>query len=339
VEQIDLDIRSPLTRKMVLDHLRFFRQQNAAIVRLDAVGYVIKKPGTSCFMVEPEIYEVLAWLTGEADKIGLALLPEVHAEPPVQQALAEHGYWVYNFVLPLLVLHTLTTRSAVKLAEHLRTCPRRQFTMLDCHDGIPVQPDLNGFLTDDEMQAVVDHCLARGANISRLMKVGDRPDDDPPGNDRPADRCDAHQINITYFSALDGDENAYLVARLIQLFAPGIPQVYYVGLLAGANDEAAVQAHGEGRAINRHDYSLAEVESALRRPVVQRLLRLIRLRNEHPAFRGELTVFDAPACELRLEWRQDDAFARLEVDLRGPGALLRCWDERAGLAEERIGSS
>ena len=29
------------------------------IVRLDAVGYVIKKPGTSCFMVEPEIYEFL----------------------------------------------------------------------------------------------------------------------------------------------------------------------------------------------------------------------------------------------------------------------------------------
>ena len=28
----------------------------------------------------------------------------------------------------------------------------------------------------------------------------------------------------------------YLVARAIQFFVPGIPQVYYVGLLAGTND-------------------------------------------------------------------------------------------------------
>ncbi len=52
-------------------------------------------------MVEPEIYEVLDWLTEEADALGLTLLPEVHAEPGIQSRLAEHGYWVYDFVLPL----------------------------------------------------------------------------------------------------------------------------------------------------------------------------------------------------------------------------------------------
>ena len=67
---------------------------------------------------------------------------------------------------------------------------------------------------------------------------------------------DVHQLNITYYSALDADDERYLAARAIQLFAPGVPQIYYVGLLAGANDHAAVQATGEGRAINRHDYSV-----------------------------------------------------------------------------------
>ncbi len=125
-EQIDLDINSPLTRRMIVDHLRFFREQNVRMVRLDAVGYVVKKPGTSCFMVEPEIYEVLDWLTAEADALGLVLLPEVHAEPHVQTELARHGYWVYDFVLPLLVLHTLTSGSggeAGRLSEDVPPAP------------------------------------------------------------------------------------------------------------------------------------------------------------------------------------------------------------------------
>lgn len=326
-EQIDLDIHSPLTRRMIIDHLKFFRSHNVRIVRLDAVGYLIKKPGTNCFMVEPEIYEVLGWLAVEAAALGLALLPEVHAEAPVQAALAAHGYWVYDFVLPLLVLHALTSGSGEKLAAHLQTCPRHQFTMLDCHDGIPVQPDLTGVLTVAEMSAVVSHCLARGANVSRLLTI--------PG--RPAPALDAHQVNITYYSALDEDDAAYLVARALQLFAPGIPQIYYVGLLAGTNDAAAVTTTREGRAINRHNYTTSEAESALRKPVVQRLRRLIRLRNEHPAFAGELSVLDAAPHEVRLEWRNAGSHARLEFDLRGLRATLQWGDGGRVTGEERIG--
>jgi len=36
------------------------------------------------------------------------------------------------------------------------------------------------------------------------------------------------------------------------MFAPGIPQVYYVGLLAGENDIALVESTKNGRDINRH---------------------------------------------------------------------------------------
>ena len=59
-------------------------------------------------------------------------------------------------------------------------------------------------------------------------------------------------------------------------------------MLAGANDLEAVERTGEGRAINRHDYTAVEIDSALEHPVVQRLLELVRLRKEHPAFDGEL---------------------------------------------------
>lgn len=323
-EQIDLDVRSPLTWQLLTDELRFLRAQGIRIVRLDAVGYVIKKPGTSCFMVEPELYEFLDCLHTFAASIGLDLLPEVHAPFPTQMKLAQHGYWVYDFVLPLLVLHALQTGSAQKLRAHLAASPARQFTTLDCHDGIPVQPDLDGILEVRESRAVVDRLLGLGANLNRLLHAH-----------RGAEDFDAHQVNITYYSAVGGDDDAYLAARAIQLFAPGIPQVYYAGLLAGENDYAAVQATGEGRSINRHDYTRAEVDIALQKPAVQRLMRLIRFRNEHPAS-GPIRVLDSEEGMVCLAWESGSAACTLAVNLGTLCATVTCRDEAGGLQELRV---
>ena len=78
-------------------------------MRLDAVGYVIKKPGTTCFMVEPEIYEFLDWVTEVAGSFGLAVLPEVHDGYATHERLSAHGFWTYDFVLPGLLLHAFET--------------------------------------------------------------------------------------------------------------------------------------------------------------------------------------------------------------------------------------
>ena len=48
---------------------------------------------------------------------------------------------------------------------------------------------------------------------------------------------DVHQLNCTYCAALGEDDDRYIAARAIQLFARGVPQIYYVGLLAGLNDD------------------------------------------------------------------------------------------------------
>ncbi len=92
---------------------------------------------------------------------------------------------------------------------------------------------------------------------------------------------------------LGGRETDYLIARALQFFAPGIPQVYYVGLLGGTNDMELLARTGVGRDINRHYYTAAEIDAALRRPLVQKQIELIRLRNTHPAFAGEFQV-DVP---------------------------------------------
>ena len=88
-EQIDIDINSEKTRKLLTDFLVNFSKQNIKIVRLDAVGYIIKKLGTSCFFVEPEIYKFIDWITDLANSLGIELLPEVHAQYSTQFKLAE----------------------------------------------------------------------------------------------------------------------------------------------------------------------------------------------------------------------------------------------------------
>lgn len=306
-EQVDLDLRSPVTRDLIADWLAVLASQDVRIVRLDAVGYVVKKAGTSCFMVEPEIWEVIDWLVGVAEDLGLTVLPEVHDVYATHERLTRHGYWTYDFVLPGLVLDAFESGHASRLAPHLARSPVRQFTTLDCHDGIPVRPDLDGILEPHETLRLARVVLDRGGNVNRIL------------SDSHARGVDVHQLNCTYYSALGEDDERYVAARAIQLFARGIPQVYYVGLLAGTNDHAAVERTGEGRAINRHDYALEEILAALERPVVRRILELVRLRASHPAFAGDLDVATRGRGSLRLAWTNDRHRCALDVDLHSGG--------------------
>ena len=274
-------------------------------MRLDAVGYIIKKLGTSCFFVEPEIYGFMEWVSNLAASLGIELLPEVHSHYTIQNKLAGHGYWIYDFILPYTILDTLINKSGTKLCEYLRVRPHKQFTMLDCHDGVPVKPDMDDLVSTKDARKLVDVCLERGANLSLIFS----------DKHKAQDGFDVHQIRGSYYSLLNCDDDAYLAARAIQFFAPGIPQVYYVGLLAGENDVENVKLTGEGREINRHNYSLAEIDLELQKPVVQRLLALIRFRNEYPAFNGEFTVGETPDSQIELSWKTDEKSCTLNIDL------------------------
>ena len=292
-------------RQLLADFLTQFSRHKVRIVRLDAVGYVIKMPGTSCFFVEPEIYQFLDWITDLANSLGIELLPEVHAYYTTQYKLAEQRHWIYDFILPYLVLDTLINKNSQKLCKYLKHRPEKQFTMLDCHDGVPVKPDLNDLYDSQDAKKLVDICLERGGNLSRIFSPKHR---DPDG-------FDVHQIRGTYYSLLGSDDDAYLAARAIQFFAPGVPQVYYVGLLAGENDQGNAEISGDGRDINRHNYSLEEVGHEVKKNVVQRLLELIRFRNEYPAFNGQFRVLDSRENGIKLAWKMNEFICTLKIDL------------------------
>jgi sucrose phosphorylase len=189
--------------------------------------------------------------------------------------------------------------------------------MLDCHDGVPIIPDLNGLYASEDARKVVGICLDRGANLSPVFSP----------RYRGPDGFDVHQIRGTFYSLLDGNDDAYLAARAIQFFTPGVPQVYYVGLLAGKNDPSAAERTGDGREINRHNYSVDEVKRDLQRPVVQRLLRLIRFRNEYDAFGGSFRMRDSDDSVLDLSWERGGSKCQLTVDFKSDKAVIRYADD------------
>jgi sucrose phosphorylase len=305
-EQIDLDIKSEKVKQLLTDFFANFSQNNVKMVRLDAVGFVIKKLGTSCFFVEPEIYDFLDWIKDMADSLGIELLPEVHAHYKIQNKLADRGYWIYDFILPYTILDTMLNGSSEKLCEYLKVRPSKQFTMLDCHDGIPVLPDLADKIDTKAARKVVDLCVERGSTLSLIVS------DEHKGDEG----FDVHQIGGTYYSVLGQNDDAYIASRAIQFFVPGIPQVYYVGLLAGENDYEAVKATGENRAMNRHNYTIQEIEASLQKDVVQRLLKLIKFRNEYPAFNGDFKVLESAKDEVNLSWDKDNHACTLFIDLK-----------------------
>jgi hypothetical protein len=217
-------------------------------------------------------------------------------------------------------------RDAGRLKRYLATRPHRQFTMLDCHDGIPVKPDLDGLYDSDEAKEVVRTCIERGANLSYVLSPKHK---DPDG-------FDVHQVRCSYYSVLNSDDDAYLSARAVQFFAPGIPQVYYAGLLAGENDGEAVKRTGEGREINRHNFSMEEIEACVEKGVVQRLVKLIRFRNEHPAFNGEFQVLDSKESIIRLRWQKGEQTSTLTVDLESSRSEIEYSDDSRQVHVDRI---
>ena len=317
-QQIDIDVRSPQGAAYIRGILEKFQAAGVGVIRLDAVGYAIKKAGTSCFMI-PETFDYIADLTAQAHALGIAVLVEIHSYYPDQVEIAKKVDRVYDFALPPLVLHTLFERDARALKQWLAVSPRNAVTVLDTHDGIGVidvgadardPKDRPGLLPPAAIDSLVETIHARSGGQSRQATGA------------AASNLDLYQVNCTFYDALGRRDDEYLIARAIQFFAPGVPQVYYVGLFVGINDMDLLTRSGVGRDINRHYYTAEEVRANLDRPVVRGLLELIRFRNQHPAFAGEFQVVASPDESLALEWRHEAAWARLEIDLASLTAAI-----------------
>lgn len=315
-KQIDLNYESDKTYQLMEHYIHFLTDKGIKLLRLDAFGYTTKRIGTSCFLVEPEVYRLLEWVNEVAHQHGAECLPEVHDHTSYQYAIGRRNMHPYGFALPPLMLYSLLAANSVYLKNWLRMCPRNQITVLDTHDGICI-PDVEGVLPEEEIRNLIDNIDARSADpilrrsAANIHSVGS-----------------IYQLTCTFYDALMQNDDAYIAARAIQFFTPGIPQVYYVGLLAGCNDHELMDETGELRDINRHFYEVAEAEQALEQPVVQRLLKLMRFRSHYPAFDGRFELNYSNDSSVAMAWRHGDYYCHLFVDLNFNTARIRYLDEQ-----------
>jgi sucrose phosphorylase len=319
-EQLDIDVFHREGIAYLDGILRVLAANGVKLIRLDAVGYAVKSAGTSCFMM-PATFAFIDVFTARARSHGLEVLVEIHAHHRLQVQIARQVDWVYDFALPPLVLHAFFAATARHLKQWIAIRPVNALTVLDTHDGIGVidigadshDPANHPGLVPSEAVDQLVRTIHANSQGESLRATG-----------AAASNLDLYQVNCTFYDALGRDDVRYLLSRAIQFFLPGIPQVYYVGLLAGQNDTALLARTGVGRDINRHHYTRGQINEAVARPVVAELLVLIRLRNTHPAFQGSFQMLDSTDEVLDMHWQNGTSVARLRIDFQRGEHALEC---------------
>lgn len=323
--QMDLNPKSEKVWAFYDETLKKLRGYGGKLIRLDAFAYLHKEPGQPNFFNKPGTWDYLERLMEMAKKHDLLLLPEIHSEygTGLHEEVAAEGFPIYDFFFPGLVIDALDRGINGHLLRWVREIMEKGIqtvNMLGCHDGIPIL-DLNGkqvdgtyrpgLMPDKEIEGIMERVMERGGRVKNLYG--------PDGK-----KISYYQVNATFFSALGEDERKLLLARAIQMFMPGIPQVWYLDLFAGKNDYAAADRGGTGghKEINRTTLTMADIEEGLGKTIVKDQIRLLRLRNNSPAFSGTLEIQETDEHILDLTWTGGGAVATLHADLRDHGFTI-----------------
>ena len=324
--QMDVNAASPLVWEFYEETLKKLSGYGCSILRLDAFAYLHKQVGESNFFNIPGTWEYLERIKKIAQQNNLMLLPEIHAEYGLHlhDEVANEGYYIYDFFLPGLTIHTIesqTSSALIRWAKEIIAKGYKTVNMLGCHDGIPVLDlkgkEVNGvynkgLLEDAEIESIMNTIMERGGRVKNLY--------DPSGN-----KISYYQINATFFSALGENEQKLLLARVIQMFMPGIPQIWYLDIFAGKNNYEAADNGGSAghKEINRTALSLNDIEEGLKTEIVKKQLEIIRLRNTSDAFSGEVEINDFADDILDIKWTNGTSIAHLIANLNNKGFTIK----------------
>lgn len=291
-DQIDLNFANPHVLIAMVDVLLHYLIEGASYVRLDAVGFMWKTPGTTCIHLENthRLIQLFRAITDMAAP-GTVLITETNVPHQDNISYFGDGYneaqMVYQFSLPPLVLHTIHSGNVHSLCQWAKTLklpsPKTTwFNFLSSHDGIGLNP-LRGILPEEKILTLVGKLQEEGALVNWK--------NNPDGTRSP------YEINVTYLDALslrDSSESErvarFILAHALLLSFPGVPAIYIQSILGSRNDYEGVDKLGYNRAINRKKYRAGEIDvelmdpDSLRYKVYHSLTRLIKLRRNEQAF-------------------------------------------------------
>lgn len=293
-DQIDLNYHNPDVLLEIIDTLLFYVAHGAEFMRLDAIAYLWKEPGTTCIHL-PQAHHIIQLFRAVLDAVapGVALITETNV--PHSENIS---YWgdgrneaqaVYNFALPPLILHSFHTGTATALSQWAGelTLPSDRVTFLNflaSHDGIGLNP-VRGILSPAEIDALVQRTLAHGGLVSYKSN--------PDGTRSP------YELNVNYLDALsspsrgeslDVQVERFATAHAMMLALVGLPGIYFHSLFGSRGWPEGAAASGHNRTLNRQKLTRAELEAELADPtslrsrIYGRLERLLRARIAQPAF-------------------------------------------------------
>jgi sucrose phosphorylase len=292
-------------------------QAGARYIRLDAVGFLWKKLGTSCIhLVETHMaIRLMRELLQMVDP-GIAIITETNV--PNRENLSYFGnrneaHMIYNFSLPPLLLNALMQGRSDHLKTWMMSMPPAPlgcayFNFTASHDGIGLRP-AEGLLDEKEYRQLLETMQQFGGKISMRRRAD--------GSESP------YEINIALFDAMQGTAKGkdqwqiqrFLCSQIIMMSVEGIPAFYIHSLLATSNHYEGVKQTGHNRTINRYQWDYDKLENHLRDRtspqaiVLQELSRLIQIRRQQNAFHPNATQYTLHPGNKSLFafWRQSMA--------------------------------
>ena len=311
-DQIDLNFENPKVLEEFVSIVKYYLDRGVTVFRLDAVAFLWKDPATTSLHL-PQTHEVVRLIrtlvenhTSEAVIITETNVPNTENLSYFGNANEAHG--VYNFSLPPLILHALTTGTSKHLKAWQMSMPPAQmgtffFNFLASHDGIGLRP-AEGLLSDEEINELAGCMESFGGKISwRTVQNYRKP----------------YEINITLFDAFKGTVNGpdqwqiqrFLCAHAIMLSLEGVPGIYIHSLMGTENFYDGVEHTGQNRTINRYRWEYNELKARLaddrghHHAVFEGMKKLIGIRSKQKAFHPNAVQFTLHvADEVFAFWRQ-----------------------------------
>lgn len=298
-DQIDLNFASPRVLVAMVDVLLHYLAEGADYIRLDAVGFMWKIPGTTCIHLEQthRLIQLFRAITEEVAP-GTVIITETNV--PHKDNISYFGdgtneaQMVYQFSLPPLVLHSVHSQNIEALCQWAQqlTLPSSQttwFNFLASHDGIGLNP-VRGIIPESDILALVEKLQHEGALVNWK--------NNPDGSRSP------YEINVTYLDALSRQDSTdseriarFLLAHAVLLSFPGVPAIYIQSIIGSRNDHDNVERLGYNRAINRRKYQEGEIDvelernNSLRNKIYAALTKMIAVRREQAAFHPDSNAF------------------------------------------------
>lgn len=313
-DQIDINYENPKVLLAVLDVLLFYTSKGASLIRLDAIGFMWKKLGTTCIHLE-EAHLLIQLMRQVLEQAGSNTLLVTETNVPHLENISYFGdghneaHMVYNFTLPPLLAYSILRQDVSVFVDWVDSLELPSdkvcfFNFLASHDGVGVRP-LTGILPDNEVQFLADQAVAHGGRVSYKTN--------PDGSQSP------YELNCVYFNLLSSEDepveqriNKMILAHAILLTMPGVPGIYFHSLMGSQNDQEGVIRTGQNRSINREKLDVTKLDAELRDAgsfrfkIFSRLRELIHLRINEPCFHPNASTtiesIGASAFVMRRTW-------------------------------------